>query len=53
MHGDETLHGDVVGLVDLKNFTSVFHDGVQAVGRLRLVRVRNHPEGEPGHVARA
>ena len=52
-HVDDALHVDVVELVDLKNFTAVFHDGVQAVGRLRLVRVRNHAEGEPAHVTRA
>ena len=53
VHVDDALHFDVVELVDLKNFTAVFHDGVQAVGRLRLVRVRNHAEGEPVHVTRA
>ena len=53
VHGDNALHVDVVELVDLKNFTAVFQDGVQAVGRLRLVCVRNHAEGEPAHVARA
>ncbi len=53
MHVDDALHFDVVELVDLKNFTAVFHDGVQAVDRLRLVRVRNHAEGDPVHVTRA
>ncbi len=53
MHGHQTLHDDVVGLVDLKNFTAVLHEDVQAVGGLRLVRARHHAEGESGHVARA
>ena len=52
VHGDNALHVDVVELVDLKNFTAVFHDDVQTVGGLRFVRVRNHAYGKSGNVAR-
>ena len=52
MDGDEDLHLEIQGLVDVKNFTAVFHDDVQAVGGLRFVRVRNHAKGKPANVAR-
>jgi hypothetical protein len=51
MQGNKELHFEIEGPVDLKNFTAVLHDNVQAVGGLRFVRVRNHAEREPAHVA--
>ena len=52
MDGDEDLHVEIQGLVDVKNFTAVFHDDVQTVGGLRFVRVRNHAKGKPANLAR-
>lgn len=50
--GDEDLDLEIEGMVDVKNFTAVFHDDVQAVGGLRFVCVRNHAKGKPANVAR-
>ena len=51
MQGNKELHFEIEVPVDLKNFKSVLHDNVKAVDGLRFVRVRNHAEREPAHVA--
>ena len=38
--------------MDVKNFTAVLHDDVQAVGGFGFVCVRNHATGKPPNVAR-